>query len=127
MAKFRSGSEKTTADFLKARKINYKYEPDYIKYEWREERKYLPDFILSNGIIIEVKGRFTLQDRKKHLFVRKEHPDLDIRFVFDNYKKKLYKGSKTTYADWCLKNGFKFTSLAEIALLKEWNEEPPWK
>jgi len=31
-----------------------------------------------------------------------------IRFVFSNAKAKIYKGSKTTYADWCIKYGFKF-------------------
>ena len=29
-------------------------------------------------------------------------------FVFHNSKNKIRKGSKTTYADWCVKHGFQF-------------------
>ncbi len=67
---------------------------------------YWPDFRLSNGIFIEVKGRFKASDRRKHIQVRKEHPELDIRFVFYRANEKIVKKSKTTYADWCNKNGF---------------------
>ena len=42
----------------------------------------------------------------KHKCVRKQHPELDIRFVFSNAKSKLYKGSKSNYSDWCNKNKF---------------------
>ena len=72
--------------------------------------KYTPDFILSNGIIIEAKGLFEADDRKKHLLIKSQYPHLDIRFVFSNPRNKLYKGSKTTYADWCQKYGFKYAS-----------------
>ena len=44
--------------------------------------------MLYNGIIIETKGRFTAADRRKHLLVRKQHPHLDIRFVFENSNAK---------------------------------------
>jgi len=54
---------------------------------------------------VETKGRFTLEDRKKHILVRRQHPDLDIRIVFQNPYTKIRKGSKTTYADWASKNG----------------------
>ena len=72
--------------------------------------KYTPDFILSNGIIIEAKGLFEPDDRKKHLLIKAQYPHLDIRFIFSNPRNKLYKGSKTTYADWCVKYGFKYAS-----------------
>ena len=36
--------------------------------------------------------------------LKKQHPELDIRFVFMNPKGKIRKGSKTTYADFCDKN-----------------------
>ena len=63
---------------------------------FNEIRTYTPDFELPNGIIIESKGRFVAADRKKHLLVQKQHPELDIRFVFSNSKAKISKGSKTT-------------------------------
>lgn len=53
-----------------------------------------PDFVLTNNIIIETKGLFTSPDRRKHVWIKKQHPELDIRFVFTNSKAKLYKGAK---------------------------------
>ena len=32
----------------------------------------------------------------------------DIRFVFTNSKAKLSKGAKSSYADWCIKNKFRY-------------------
>lgn len=87
------------------------YEKYYINYEIpATKHKYIPDFVLPNGIIIEAKGIFEREDRQKHLYVKEQNPDLDIRFVFQNPKLKLYKGSKTTYADWAEKNGFKYST-----------------
>jgi hypothetical protein len=80
---YRSGSEKKTGELLESIRVPFSFEPHYIEYTWLEYKKYLPDFLLPNGIYLEVKGRFKLEDRKKHLFVREHHPDLDIRFVFD--------------------------------------------
>ena len=53
-------------------------------------------------------GFFKREDRKKHLLVKEQNPKLDIRFIFGNSRNKIYKGSKTSYADWCLKHGFVF-------------------
>jgi hypothetical protein len=81
-----------------------------MKIEWEDlmYRTYTPDFILPNGIIIETKGRFTAADRRKHLAIKKQHPNLDLRFVFESSKRKLSKGSKTTYASWCERHKFQY-------------------
>jgi hypothetical protein len=71
-------------------------------------RTYTPDFKLPNGIIVETKGRFVTADRQKHLLVKAQHPDLDIRFVFSNSRARISKGSPTSYAMWCDKNGFRY-------------------
>jgi hypothetical protein len=60
------------------------------------------------------------EDRKKHLLVKEQNPNLDIRFLFQNSKNKINKGSKTTYADWAIKNGFKF---ADKIVPDEWINE----
>jgi len=87
--------------------VEYEYEKLKIVYEVHEKRTYTPDFkILSNGIIVETKGRFVSADRKKHLLIKKQYPKLDIRFVFSNSKAKINKGSKTSYGDWCDQHGF---------------------
>lgn len=98
--------EDQVAAFLSENQIEVRYEK--LKIEWADlrHRTYTTDFVLDNGIIIETKGRFTADDRRKHLEIKKQHPHLDIRFVFSNSKAKLYKGSKTTYEEWCEKNGF---------------------
>ena len=69
---------------------------------------YTPDFILPNGIVIETKGRFLPDDRQKHILIKRQYPDLEIRFVFTNSKTKLYRGSPTSYAQWCEKYGFRY-------------------
>ena len=103
---YRSGLEVKVSDQLKEAGINFEYESFKIEYEVQEFRKYTPDFRLPNGIIIETKGRFVAADRKKHLLIQKQHPELDIRFVFTNSKAKLNKGAKSTYGEWCDKYGF---------------------
>lgn len=103
---YRSGLEDKVAKDLEDRGVSYEYETQKIKYDVSEVRTYTPDFILPNGVIVETKGRFTTADRKKHLLIQKQYPEHDIRFVFQNSRAKLYKGAKTTYAQWCDKHGF---------------------
>tara|TARA_R100000458_G_scaffold57083_1_gene62730 strand:+ start:16 stop:477 length:462 start_codon:yes stop_codon:yes gene_type:complete len=105
---YRSGLEVKLSEFLNELNVDYIYEG--IKIEWEDlaYRTYTPDFVLPNGIIIETKGLFTVADRRKHICIQKQHPKLDIRFVFTSSRRKLQKGSKTTYATWCEKNNFLF-------------------
>lgn len=120
-AGYRSGLEQDTAKFLKERGVKFTYEQFKIKWVDPKTKTYTPDFVLENGIIIETKGRFISPDRAKHLAVRDQYPDLDIRFVFTNSRTKLYKGSKTTYGMWCDKHGFKY---ADRVIPNAWLKEP---
>ena len=90
--------------------MKHKYDYESIKIEWEDlsYRTYTPDFILNNGIIIETKGRFLAIDRRKHLAIKRQHPKLDIRFVFTNSRNKLRKGAKSSYGQWCDKYGFRY-------------------
>lgn len=109
VAAYRSGLEQSVADQLESLGINANYEQFKIAYIKPESHHtYLADFVLPNGIIVETKGLFDVEDRKKHLLLQDQYPELDIRFVFTRSATKLYKGSKTTYADWCDKYGFKY-------------------
>ena len=117
---YRSGLEVKVAKQLEEAGVKAEYETTKIKYHVEEDRTYTPDFILPNGIVVETKGRFVLEDRKKHLLVKSQHPHLDIRFVFTNSKTKIRKGSPTSYADWCNKNGFTFS---DKLIPKEWLNE----
>lgn len=108
--RYRSKYEEDVCGRLDKAKIQFDYETINLHYEITEQRKYIPDVILPNGIIIELKGRFTAKDRKKMLLVIEQHPDLDIRMVFMRPNNKLNKHSKTTYAMWCDKNNVKWAN-----------------
>ena len=118
---YRSGLEDTIANQLDMMRVKYKYEELKISYTVPESKHtYTPDFVLSNGIIVETKGRFVTADRKKHLLVKQQHPEYDIRFVFSNPRCKISKLSKTTYGMWCDKYGFKY---AAKMIPQEWIDE----
>lgn len=106
----RSGLETQVAATLTLHECRFKGEKeiDAIMYTNQLVKKYHPDFELANGIIIECKGWFKVQDRTKHLCIKAQHPELDIRFVFSNPNAKIGKESKTSYAMWCEKYGFKY-------------------
>jgi hypothetical protein len=106
---YRSGLEVAVAKQLESLGVPFEYESFKISYQVDETRSYRPDYQLPNGIIVETKGRFTSADRKKHLLIQKQHPDLDLRFVFTNSNAKLSKTSKTSYGDWCDKHGFLYS------------------
>ena len=115
---YRSGFEHKVADQLIESKTKFEYEStviDYIKPETKHT--YTIDFTLPNGILVETKGRWVIEDRKKHLLIKKQHPELDIRIVFQNAKTKIRKGSKTTYGDYCDKHGIVW---AEKNIPKSW-------
>ena len=118
---YRSGLEESISTQLTSRGIPFKFEETKINFVQPEKKRfYLPDFELPNGILVETKGRFLTADRQKHLWVQKQYPELDIRFVFSNANTKLSKISKTSYADWCVKNNFKF---ANKLIPEEWLNE----
>ena len=66
---YRSGLEQDNAKHLKAHKTDYEYEKFKVKFV-SKPRTYTPDFKMSNGIIIETKGRFMPSDRTKHLLIK---------------------------------------------------------
>jgi hypothetical protein len=108
---YRSGFELKVSEKLNEAKVSFGYEDTVIPYiKPATTHKYTIDFRLPNGILIEAKGRWTLEDRKKHLLVRKQHPELDIRIVFQSPNNKIRKGSKTTYADFCDKHGIQWAA-----------------
>lgn len=117
----RSGLERTVKDQLETAGIGYEYESEKIEYRRRvvsgvcgkcghfnvyQKRKYTPDFILANGIRIEVKGRLTAADRAKLLAVKEQHPDLDLRILF-GANNKLNKNKPQRYMDWASQHGIR--------------------
>lgn len=118
---FRSGLERQVARQITLAGHQLRYETDKIKYlRPAKPATYTPDFVLPNGIIVETKGRFLTADRQKHLLIKDQHPELDVRFVFSNSNTKISKGSATTYAMWCESKGFLY---ADKFIPQEWFEE----
>lgn len=118
---WRSGLEEKVANALTEAGVPFTYEQTKVKYiKPASEHQYTPDFVLDNGIIIETKGLFTAIDRQKHMLVKRQHPHLDIRFVFSNSKARLSKASRTTYAMWCVKNGYMY---ADKMIPEDWIKE----
>ena len=63
----------------------------------RPSNRYTPDFRLSNGVLVETKGRFSARDQVKHLLLWAQHPGLDVRFLFQRASIRLTPRSRTTY------------------------------
>jgi len=121
-AGFRSGLEQKIAEELDSLGIQYRYEMDVLNYvQPARAAKYNPDFLLPNGIVVEAKGRFLTKDRQKQLFVKKQHPLIDVRFVFSRAATRISKQSKTSYAMWCDRYGFPY---ADLSIPPEWLDEP---
>ena len=119
---WRSGLEQRNQEDLTKRGVPFRYEEVKLSFtKPATDHKYTPDFILPNGIIVETKGLFDVDDRKKHVLIKAQYPELDIRFVFSRSKSLLRKGAKSSYADWCLKNGFQF---ADKLIPQAWTDEP---
>jgi len=106
---------------LSNRGVSFEYEPDRITYS--VERHYIPDIRLSDTLYVELKGYFRQDAQRKMKAVKEQHPELDIRFVFQNATstiqgaKKRKDGSKMTCAEWADRNGFVW---AEATIPEEW-------
>jgi hypothetical protein len=105
---FRSGLEEDISSQLRRASHPVVFEDFSIPYRVEKNCSYTPDFLLPNGIIIESKGRFVTADRQKHLMIQKQHPALDIRFVFSRSKSRISKTSRTSYGMWCEQKCFRY-------------------
>jgi hypothetical protein len=86
---------------------------------------YTPTFVITDGpkagIVIQNKGRFVTEDRQKHLVLKTQYPDLDVRFVFSRSKDRISRRpDSVTYAAWCERNGFQY---ADKSVPAAWIEE----
>lgn len=92
------------------------YEPEQLAYNIPSSRHYYtPDIYLPDlNVFVELKGKMDLATRKKMLLVVEQHKDKRIIIVFQNPNNKLYKGSKTTYYDWAIKNGIEVWTVKEL-------------
>jgi len=104
-SRFRSKYEAAVAASLVKRGLDCRYEARSFGYTIRAT--YTPDFFLPNGVIVETKGHFSSDDRRKMLAVKSQYPLLDIRLCFQNAQVKLSKAPKSlAYWQWAERHGF---------------------
>jgi hypothetical protein len=106
---YRSRLEQRVADQLQSEGITFGYETLKVKFDIPARgAKYTPDFECG-PIVLETKGYFRkTSDRQRLVLIKEQHPDLDLRLVFQDASKPIYKGSPTTYADWANDHGFQW-------------------
>lgn len=96
---------------MRLAKVRHKYEARKIPYYWTGH--YTPDWDVvdrrGGTFIVEGKGYFRSEDKRKLVAVKRCNPHLDIRIVFYSYNKRNVA--------WCVKHGFKY---AIKTIPKEW-------
>lgn len=120
----RSKLETKVVSILNDLDITWEYEVTKIPYTVpQSEHKYTVDFTLNNGIYIEAKGYLAdHQERYKYVLIKQQHPEIDLRFIFDN-PNKLVGGTKMTHAKWAEKYGFKYCSINDKEQIESWLKE----
>ena len=111
---FKSGLEEKVSDLLCELGVDYEYES--VSFAYTIQHLYTPDFVLPNGVVLETKGYWRPEDRRKVRQVIEENPDIDLRMVFQDPYKKISKKSKTTYAKWCSRYGIKWCAFHAIPI-----------
>lgn len=122
--KRRSRLEQRFEEILQSFDVQYDYEITQIPYIVPESKhKYTVDWTIINGVLIETKGYLSDHvERNKYVLLKKQYPELDLRFVFDN-PNKLCGGMKTTHAEWAIKNGFQYCGIKDVDQIRSWVKE----
>lgn len=113
----KSGFERGIVANLNSRGVKFTYEELTLPYVLHGN--YHPDFKLENGIVVEAKGFLDRDSKRKMIAIRKQYPDLDIRFLFQEAAKKV-PGTRQTHAQWAERNGYLW---AEGEIPEEWVNE----
>ena len=117
--KMASHSEVVFAQTCDSLNIPWQYEPE--SFEWVPPlAMYTPDFKIEcedgSYFWIEYKGYLRDKEKTKMREIRKQRPDLNIRFVFEDALKpvagarKRKDGTKQSHAEWAIKNGYRWAN-----------------
>jgi predicted nuclease of restriction endonuclease-like RecB superfamily len=109
--KYRSKFEGSVAALLPK---TVKYEAE--TYDYVLELRYTPDWRVSHkgkSFLLEAKGKFDYEQRRKILAVLRYNAGLDLRIIFMR-NNRISKKSKTTYTDWCFAHGIKCSVYPEL-------------
>lgn len=119
---YRSRLEQKVADQLHKAGVKFGYETLKLSFVIPERTaRYTPDFECG-PIILESKGYFRkAADRQRLIQVKESNPGLDLRLVFQDASKPIYKGSPTSYAKWAQDHGFPWADKGTVP--QKWIEE----
>lgn len=137
---YKSRLEKKVGDQLKLAGVATEYEGLELKFLVpARTAKYTTDFpcaeaidadctggkgcTCAGAVLLETKGYFYdgARDRQRLVQVKESHPNLDLRIVFQNANKPIYKRSKTTYAKWAADHGIPWADGGVVP--RKWIEE----
>lgn len=128
---YRSGLEVKMALALNEMNVGFDFEGE--KIAWTPlpiPKTYSPDFPLNHvtkqgkRLYLETKGRFMPDDMAKHVAVKLQHPDKDIRIVFQKVKAWYRAAKRMSYGGWCEKNGIKCCGFPDIKeIIPQWIKE----
>ena len=102
---------------LTAKGVEFEFEPHSLPYS--VTRDYIPDLLIGE-MYIEIKGYFRQDAQRKMRAVKKQHPEKDIRFLFQRADatiqgaKKRKDGTKMTCREWAERYGFQYAQGEEI-------------
>jgi len=124
ITKRRSKLEENFEYLLNDLEVKYKYEDTKLTYIVPESKHtYLIDWSLPNNIYVETKGYLSdHKERSKYILIKEQYPNLDLRFVFMDCN-KLCGGAKYSHGTWATKQGFKYCSIKDYEIIKEWLNE----
>ncbi len=74
----KSNWERLYANWLDFNNINWIYEPEY---KLKNGKVYLPDFLLDDGTVVEIKGYFRPDAKVKWDMFCEEYPDIDKKLL----------------------------------------------
>jgi hypothetical protein len=129
---YRSGLEKKIAAQFEAEGLEVAFEKLKLSYDVpARTARYTPDWA-EGPIVIEAKGAFgygpnrfsggdPAKERAKLLLVKSQHPEIDLRIVFERASTKIYKGSPTTYAKWATDNNIPWADKGTVP--QEWLDD----
>ncbi len=122
--KRRSKLEENFEYLLNDLEVKYKYEDTKLTYIVPESKHtYLIDWSLPNNIYVETKGYLSdHKERSKYILIKEQYPELDLRFVFMDCN-KLCGGAKYSHGTWATKQGFKYCSIKDYNIIKDWLSE----
>ena len=105
-SKYKSKFESQFADDLKKRNLSLP-----MKHSALTMKLLAPISLTLYSTVLLLKRRATSRNKidENILRLRRNGPDLDIRFCFQNSRTKLSKAKNSiSYADWCTRHGFQY-------------------